>query len=225
MTDFKRIFDVAAASAILIAGVPVLALASAAIKLESPGPILFTQTRVGRNRQPIQTIKLRTMVADAERRGLKITAGTDTRITKVGRWLRKMKVDELPQLWNVIRGEMSLVGPRPEVPLYANGYRPEWERLFTVRPGLTDAASLTFRDEEVLLEAAIDRERAYTEVIMPLKLGMALEGIEHHSLRADLELVVRTAIAVIRGRGTLDHAVLVEARKQIAELNRRMSNV
>lgn len=225
MSDLKRMFDVLAASIILVAGAPILALASAAIKLESRGPILFTQTRVGRHRQPIQTIKLRTMVADAERRGPKITAGSDTRITRVGRWLRKMKVDELPQLWNVIRGEMSLVGPRPEVPLYANSYRPEWERLFSVRPGLTDVASLTFRDEEVLLEAALDRERAYTEVIMPLKLAMALDGIERHSLRADFDLVVRTAVAVLRGRGTLDHTILVEARRQIAELNRKMSAV
>jgi lipopolysaccharide/colanic/teichoic acid biosynthesis glycosyltransferase len=219
VSDSKRIFDVVVAGTALLLGAPVLALASLAIKLESKGPIFFTQTRVGRNRQPIQTLKLRTMIANAD--GPQITAGTDRRITRLGRVLRKSKLDELPQLWNVLRGEMSLVGPRPEVPRYAERYRPEWERLFTVRPGLTDLASLTFRDEERLLSTAHDREQAYTEVIMPLKLDLALKGLEQRSLAGDISVMLRTAAALMSGWNVRDNPVVIEALRRIDELNRQ----
>ena len=210
----KRLLDVALAGTGLLLGAPVLAVASAAIKLESSGPVLFRQTRIGRDKRPIETLKLRTMKSNAD--GPQITAGDDRRITRVGRFLRRTKLDELPQLWNVLRGDMSLVGPRPEVPRYVEMYRPEWHKLLTVRPGITDLASLAFRDEESLLALARDRERAYREVIMPLKLGLALRGVEASSVAHDLGVIARTALSIVRHR---DHAVLAEARRRIAQLN------
>ena len=216
----KRVFDVAVAGTALVASAPLLALASAAIKLESAGPVLFRQLRVGRGKVPIETLKLRTMVADADRRGPQITAGGDPRITRVGRMLRKSKLDELPQLWNVLRGEMSLVGPRPEVPRYVEGYRAEWQKLFTVRPGITDLASLVFRDEEALLAGARDRERAYREVIMPMKLALAIQGVEQSSLAHDLGVLARTALSIAQYRAPAHDAILAEARRRIEALNR-----
>jgi lipopolysaccharide/colanic/teichoic acid biosynthesis glycosyltransferase len=214
----KRVLDVAIAGAALVVGAPLIALASAAIRLDSPGPVLFRQRRVGRDKRLIETLKLRTMVASTG--GPQITAGGDPRITRVGQFLRRTKLDELPQLWNVLRGDMSLVGPRPEVPRYVETYRPEWQKLFSVRPGITDLASLTFRDEESLLAAARDRERAYREVIMPAKLALALEGVERSSLRHDLGIIARTALSIVRYRSRREQAILDEMRRQIETLNR-----
>lgn len=216
----RRVFDVSVAIAGLALSAPVLGLAALAIKAESPGPVVFSQTRVGRYRAPITVRKLRTMVPDSK--GSQITAGGDARITRVGRFLRKTKLDELPQLWNVLLGEMSIVGPRPEVPRYVANYRPEWERLFDVRPGLTDLASLTFRDEESLLSRALDHERAYREVIMPLKLGLAVEGIQHDSLRYDLHIVARTLAALVNIGNAKRRQVLQVAQQQIERLNREV---
>ena len=215
----KRALDLALASTALLAGAPLLAVVSAAIKLESGGPVLFRQLRVGRDKRPIRTLKLRTMVVDADQRGPQITAGGDPRITRVGRLLRKTKLDELPQLWNVIRGDMSLVGPRPEVPRYVESYRPEWQKLFSVRPGITDLASLTFRDEESLLAAAHDRDRAYREVIMPMKLELALEGVERSSIANDLRIIARTALSIVQYRTRQQDEILAEARRRIEALN------
>lgn len=220
MRDLKRVLDLAISGAALVVTAPVLALAAAAIKLDSPGPVLFRQERVGRDRRPLRTLKLRTMYVDSDRKGLQVTAGNDPRITRVGRWLRRTKLDELPQLWNVVRGDMSLVGPRPEVPRYVAAYRAEWQRLLGVRPGLTDRASIAFRDEEALLALAVDRERAYVDVIMPLKLQLALRGIDERSLRSDLDVLFKTACAVLRVQAAEDEAVLAEARRQIEQLNK-----
>jgi lipopolysaccharide/colanic/teichoic acid biosynthesis glycosyltransferase len=216
---FRRVLDVTLAGAALAASAPLLAVVSAAIRLESPGPVLFRQIRVGRHRRAIETLKLRTMVVDAHRQGLQITAGHDPRVTGVGRFLRKTKLDELPQLWNVIRGDMSVVGPRPEVPKYVESYRPEWEKLFSVRPGLTDLASLAFRDEERMLAHARDHERAYREVIMPLKLGLAMEGVERSSLLHDLGIIVRTMIAIVRGQDARQDMIRAEVQRRIELLN------
>ncbi|CAN5720720.1 O-antigen biosynthesis protein WlbG [soil metagenome] len=215
----RRAVDVALAGSALLMGAPLLGLLSVAIRLDSPGPALFRQTRVGLHRRPIDTIKLRTMSHTVEQTGSQVTTGRDPRITRLGRWLRKTKLDELPQLWNVVRGEMSLVGPRPEVPRYASEYRAEWLRLFEVRPGLTDLASITFRDEETLLSGARDHERAYREVIMPLKLALALEGVEHRSLRYDFAIMARTVAAIVRGPGVRERAVVAQAARLIAELD------
>jgi len=213
----KRVVDLALACAGLAFSAPVLAVLVAAVKLDSSGPALFTQTRIGRDRLPFRIVKLRTM-ATSTVSGTQITATGDRRITRVGRLLRATKLDELPQLWNVVRGDMSIVGPRPEVPHYVATYRPQWAALFQVRPGLTDLASLTFRDEERLLGLARDRERAYTEVIMPMKLELALEGLSHQSVIADLAIMARTALAVAR-RTRRPDPILVEAERRIAALN------
>lgn len=224
----KRLLDIAVAAAGLVVTAPLLAVLAAAIKLDSPGPALFVQTRVGRNRRPIRVAKLRTMVSDPEsgdgaardrRDGLEVAAAGDPRITRVGAVLRRTKLDELPQLWNVLVGDMSLVGPRPEVPHYVAGYRPEWQRLLTVRPGLTDAASLAFRDEERLLALARDRRRAYTDVVMPMKLALAVDGLARSSVLHDLGVIARTALAVVRPRDPADDPVIREVIRRIEELN------
>jgi len=217
MADWKRLLDVALAGTALLATGPAMLVFAAAVKLDSRGPALFVQTRVGKGRRPIRIPKLRTMVVDSGK-GHAITAARDPRITRVGAVLRRMKLDELPQLWSVLRGDMSIVGPRPEVERYVSQYRPEWERLLDVRPGLTDLASLTFRDEEGLLAAANDRERAYVEVIMPMKLALAVQGVERQSVLYDLTVMARTALALVRPKD--DDPVLREAYRRIADLNK-----
>ncbi|MBA3465637.1 MAG: sugar transferase [Deltaproteobacteria bacterium] len=211
----KRLLDVTLAGGALLVGAPLLAVLAAAVKLDSPGPAMFVQTRVGRGGRPFRIMKLRTMTTGGE--GAQITAHGDKRITRVGALLRRTKLDELPQLWNVVRGDMSIVGPRPEVPDYVARYRPEWRPLLDVRPGLTDLASLSFRGEEELLALAHDRERAYTEVVMPMKLQLALEGLERSSVADDLRLIAQTALAVIRRGG--DDPIVEEARRRIEDLN------
>ncbi len=216
--SWKRAFDLAIGATGLVMTAPVVGLLAVAVKLDSPGPALFRQTRIGRSEKPFRLVKLRTMTVDND--GTQVTAAGDRRITRVGAFLRRTKLDELPQLWNVVRGDMSIVGPRPEVPRYVAHYRAEWKKLFTVRPGLTDLASLVFRDEERLLALASDRERAYTEVVMPLKLRLALAGIARESIADDLAVIARTAVAVVRGTRA-DDQILVEAARQIEDLERR----
>jgi lipopolysaccharide/colanic/teichoic acid biosynthesis glycosyltransferase len=218
----KRLFDLAIALPAAIATAPLVAGLAAAVKLSSPGPAFFAQTRVGLRRRPIRVLKLRTMVDGADKKGPAVTAGGDSRITPLGALLRKTKLDELPQLWNVVRGDMSLVGPRPEAPRYVERYRPEWEALFSVRPGITDEASLVFRDEESLLAGVPgeDREQAYIEAVLPAKLALALEGVERDSLLYSAGVLARTALAVLRPARLAEHPALVRARGEIARLAR-----
>lgn len=216
----RRIFDLAlGVPALLVSGPFILGLA-AAVRLTSPGPAFFVQPRVGRGRRPIRVVKLRTMRDGSDGRGPHVTAAGDTRVTPLGTILRATKLDELPQLWNVVRGDMSLVGPRPEAERYAARYRPEWERLFTVRPGVTDAGSLAFRDEESLLAAAVDRERAYVEAVLPAKLRLALDGVEDASTWHDVGILARTLAVVLRVGGRRPHPAVEEARRAIDALNR-----
>jgi lipopolysaccharide/colanic/teichoic acid biosynthesis glycosyltransferase len=217
--DARRILDVALAGAASFVTAPLIALLAAAVKLDSPGPALFVQTRVGRGGKPIRITKLRTMTADAERTGPPVTTASDRRITRVGAVLRRTKLDELPQLWSVVRGDMSLVGPRPEVPRYVARYRPEWQPLLAVRPGITDLASLAFHNEEGLLAGARDREQAYTDVVMPLKLELALTGVARASVLTDVSVLVRTALTLLRLSGTHEHPSVRETRRRIAELD------
>lgn len=209
----KRLFDIAVAGAGLLATAPLLAGLAIAVRLDSPGPALFRQTRVGRGRRPFRLAKLRTMTARND--GPELTAAADPRVTRIGAFLRRTKLDELPQLWNVLRGDMSIVGPRPEVERYVTSYRPEWLPLLSVRPGITDLASLAFRDEEAVLGVARDRERAYREVVMPLKLALALEGVKRASVMDDLMVIAQTIAAVVRPR---EAEVIAEARRRIAQL-------
>jgi lipopolysaccharide/colanic/teichoic acid biosynthesis glycosyltransferase len=213
----KRLFDIAISGTALVVASPLLAALAVAVKVDSPGPVLFVQQRIGRGKRPIRIAKLRTMVADAEHNGPAVTAARDPRITRVGAFLRRTKLDELPQLWNVLCGDMSIVGPRPEVPRYVAAYPPEWDRVFDVRPGLTDLASIVFRDEELLLATASDRERAYSEVVLPMKIALALRTVEQSSVRHDLEVIARTALAIVRP-GSYGADLLAEARRRITTL-------
>jgi len=216
MSLWKRALDLALALPALALSAPAIGLLAAAVRATSPGPAFFVQTRVGRGKRLIRLIKLRTMRTDGG--GPQFTAAGDPRVTPLGRLLRATKLDELPQLWNVVRGDMSIVGPRPEVERYVAHYRPEWDALFTVRPGITDPASLVFRDEEALLAEAADRERAYVEAIIPVKVRLALTGVARQSLAHDLGVIARTAASVIAGPPS-DHPALSEVRAAIAALN------
>jgi lipopolysaccharide/colanic/teichoic acid biosynthesis glycosyltransferase len=216
--SWKRLVDLAIGVPALCAAAPVIGAMAVLVKLDSSGPAFFVQTRVGRDRQPLRIFKLRTMAANAS--GPSVTAAGDSRITRVGRLLRKTKLDELPQLLNVVKGEMSLVGPRPEAERYVRHYRTEWEPLLRVRPGITDLASLVFRDEESLLAAANDKERAYVEAVMPAKLKVALEGVLHSSPLYDAGILARTLASVLKLPGTGRHEALDEAAEAIEKLNR-----
>lgn len=186
----KRLFDVMLAGFGLLLLGPVFVLIAVWIKLDSPGPVMFRQERVGRFGRPFWIHKFRTMRVDAPERGLQITVGADPRITRSGRLLRATKLDELPQLWDVVRGEMSLVGPRPEVPRYVAHYPPEWrERLLSMRPGITDFASVRYRDESQLLAQALNPEREYIDVVLPAKLQYALRYVDNPSFTSDLRVI------------------------------------
>ena len=191
----KRLFDVAvSALALLLLALPMLAIA-AWIRLDSPGPVFFRQQRVGRHGVPFAIHKFRTMRAGAG--GLPLTVGADARITRAGRWLRRTRLDELPQLLDVLAGHMSLVGPRPEVPRYVALYPPALrDRALAVRPGITDPASLEHLDEAALLAAAADPEREYVERILPRKVAQAAAYAERATLASDLAVLARTARAL-----------------------------
>ena len=188
----KRGLDIVLSLTVLPVVVPVLALAALWIKLDSPGPVLYRQERVGRHGRLFRIHKLRTMRVHDDR-GPQLTQAGDARITRAGRWLRRRRVDELPQLWDVLKGDMSLVGPRPEVPRYMACYPEEARRrILSVRPGITERAALELRDEDRLLASAADPERVYIEQILPLKQRYALDYVAHHSLWSDLRTLWAT---------------------------------
>jgi lipopolysaccharide/colanic/teichoic acid biosynthesis glycosyltransferase len=189
---FKRAFDIAASAAGLLLLSPLFLGVAIAIKCDSRGPVLFRQERMGRRFRPFKICKFRTMVVNAPKLGAEITAGQDPRITRIGWHLRKWKVDELPQLFNVLRGEMSLVGPRPEVPRYVAMFREDYACVLSVRPGITDPASLKYRHESDLLAASENPEQTYVQVILPDKIAMAKEYVAHSSLRHDIGLLWKT---------------------------------
>lgn len=195
----KRMFDLLVSSLALLATAPLLLVLAVLVKLSSPGPVLFRQERVGRNFRRFRINKFRTMVVDAPSRGGQITVGEDPRVTRVGRFLRKTKLDELPQLFNVFLGEMSFVGPRPEVPKYVEMFRNDYEEVLRVRPGITDLASLKYRDESTLLGQAPDPEQMYVAQVLPDKIALAKEYIRQASLRYDLWIILRTVAVVGRG--------------------------
>ena len=189
----KRLFDVLVAGAGLLLLSPLLVGIALWIKLDSRGPVFFRQQRVGRFGAPFHIHKFRSMREDAPLAGPQITVGDDPRITGAGHFLRRTKLDELPQLLDVLAGTMSLVGPRPEVPRYVAMYPPELrDKVLSVRPGITDQASITYRDESTLLARAADPERVYIEQIMPAKLRCAAEYVDHMSLANDLRLIGAT---------------------------------
>ncbi len=190
----KRAFDVTFSLLGLILLSPLFLLACALIKLTSAGPAFFTQERVGQHFRPFHIMKFRTMVADAPQQGGQLTAGRDPRITCVGRFLRATKIDELPQLINVLVGDMSFVGPRPEVPRYVEQFRDDYEELLRFRPGITDIASLKYRHEAELLGRSEDPEATYVTQILPDKIALGKEYIRRQSISFDLALICKTVL-------------------------------
>lgn len=189
----KRIFDLVLSALALVLLAPAFMLIALAIRCDSAGPVLFRQERVGRGGRAFRIHKFRTMGADAPLQGPAITIGQDPRITRVGAWLRRTKLDELPQLIDVLRGDMSLVGPRPEVPQYVALYPADLrERVLSVRPGITDPVSLKLADEARVLAASSDPERTYREELLPAKLREAVAYAEQASLWSDLRIIAAT---------------------------------
>jgi lipopolysaccharide/colanic/teichoic acid biosynthesis glycosyltransferase len=196
----KRAVDVVIATALAVVAAPVVAVLALAIRLTSPGPVFHRAIRVGRDGVPFRLLKLRSMRTDGPG-GAALTAGGDDRVTPLGRVIRRAKLDELPQLWNVISGDMSLVGPRPEDPRYVEWYTPEQRRLLAWRPGITSPASVTFRDEEqvlaTLMAAGRPLEDAYREVLAT-KLSIELDYFPHATVVGDLRWMARTVAALLR---------------------------
>ena len=190
----KRIFDLICSALGLIVLSPVLIVIAIKIKLGSDGPVFFKQIRVGENNREFEILKFRTMVVDAEKLGRQITVGNDSRITKIGGFLRKYKLDELPQLINVFKGDMSLVGPRPEVPRYVKLYNEEQRKVLKVKPGITDLASIRYRDENELLGKAENPDEFYINTIMPDKLALNLEYINKNNVFIDIYIILKTII-------------------------------
>jgi lipopolysaccharide/colanic/teichoic acid biosynthesis glycosyltransferase len=196
----KRFLDLVFSLAGLLLLSPLLVVLAVWIRIDSPGPVFFRQVRVGRHGRPFRIFKIRTMSADAEARGRKITVGADPRITRAGRFLRRFKLDELPQLFNVVRGEMSLVGPRPEVPRYVEYYPEEVRRqVLSVRPGITDFASILYRYESRLLAGSTDPEAMYVNVILPEKWKHYVRYVSERSTWLDLKIILLTLREVFGG--------------------------
>ena len=192
----KRAFDILCSFLGLVVLSPVLLVVSVLVAVTSPGGVFFRQERIGKDGRPFRIFKFRSMRKDNA--GLKITTGNDSRITPVGRFLRKRKIDELPQLINVLVGDMSFVGPRPEVADYVNLYTPYQRQVLLVRPGITGLASIRFRNENDLLTASDDPNRTYVEQIMPRKIDLDLEYIPHASVFYDIKLIFQTFAVVIK---------------------------
>lgn len=190
----KRAFDVVVSGLVLIVAAPIVVVAACAIWVTTRDSPIFRQTRVGRDFRPFQILKLRTMRRDED--GALITAGGDPRLTRIGAMLRRTKLDEIPQLVNVLKGDMSLVGPRPEVPLYVDRFRDDYAVILEVRPGITDRASLKYRNEAELLAAAPDPEALYVDRILPDKIRLAKQYVAGRSMREDLGILWATARVV-----------------------------
>jgi lipopolysaccharide/colanic/teichoic acid biosynthesis glycosyltransferase len=186
----KRTSDVVLSLFFLFAVLPILVITALLIKIDSPGPVFFTQLRMGRGFRPFRLYKLRTM--EIERRGSAVTLGRDPRITPVGLWLRKLKIDELPQMLNVLRGEMSLVGPRPVIVELAEEFRASYERLLVARPGLTDPATLLYANEAELLATVQEPMHYFRTVLTPHKIKLSEEYLQRASMRSDFRLIVKT---------------------------------
>jgi len=199
----KRLFDVAFAATVLVVLGPLLLTIAVLIKFTSSGPVSYRGERVGLRGRRFRIFKFRTMVVDADKVGGSSTTEDDPRITRVGKFLRRYKLDELPQFLNVLRGDMSVVGPRPQVAWAVELYTPEQRRLLDVRPGITDNASIKFRNEGEILRGAADPDRAYLELIAPEKIRLGLEYVNHRSFSTDMRIIAMTAVASVRpGRGS-----------------------
>jgi len=203
----KRIFDIVFALLGLLLLSPAILIIAIGIRLSSPGPVFYRGVRVGRDGRLFRILKFRTMVADADRLGGPSAGDDDPRITRFGLFLRRYKLDEVPQTFQVLTGEMSFVGPRPEVPLEVDLYTPEERGLLSVRPGITDWASIRFRDEGEVLRGSVDAHAAYRKLIRPEKMRLGLEYVRRHSFWIDLKILLVTAWVLAGG-----------SRKAVAEL-------
>lgn len=190
----RRAFDAVCAALGLIVLAPLLAVIALATKLGDGGPVLYSQLRMGRNFRRFRLYKFRSMVPGADRLGMPLTHAADSRVTRVGSLLRRYKLDELPQLLNVLKGDMQLVGARPEVPRYVDRFRPQYALILRDRPGITDPAALAFRNEERLLGAAGDIESLYVETILPRKIELSLRYSERRSFVSDLQIIFKTVL-------------------------------
>lgn len=196
----KRLFDIIASGCGLLLLSPILILLAVWVKLDSKGPVFYKQVRVGKGNKDFYLFKFRSMRIGADKKGLITVGGHDPRVTRSGYYIRKYKLDELPQLINVFKGDMSLVGPRPEVRHYVNYWTPEQMHVLDVRPGITDPASIKFRNENELLEKAEDPEKYYIEVIMQEKIKLYLEYVDHASFWYDIKLIFQTFWVIIKER-------------------------
>jgi lipopolysaccharide/colanic/teichoic acid biosynthesis glycosyltransferase len=195
----KRSLDLVIAAAGIAVLSPLLALIALAIRSDSKGPVLYRAVRVGRDGQPFRMLKFRTMVTDAEKLGGSSTPEDDPRITRAGRMLRRLKLDELPQLFNVVKGDMSLVGPRPQVQWAVDRYTTEERQVLSVRPGITDPASLRFTNEAEILRGSLDPDKDYMEKIHPEKMRLSLDYVANRSLAGDAAIIARTMGRIIAG--------------------------
>jgi len=194
----KRLFDVSVSTLSILILAAFFIIIAIIIKTNSAGPVFYKQTRVGKNGRLFKILKFRTMVVDADKKGRQITVGDDSRITSAGKFLRKAKIDELPQIINIIIGDMSFVGPRPEVPKYVEMYNETQRQVLLVRPGITDIASIEYRNESDVLAGSSDPERLYIEEIMPIKLNYNLQYIKSISLFTDIKLIISTVLKVLK---------------------------
>ena len=196
----KRLFDIVASGLGLIVLSPLFLILAIWIKLDSKGPVFYRQVRVGKDNKDFRIFKFRSMRVGSDKGSLVTIGGRDPRVTRSGYWIRKFKLDELPQLINVLIGDMSLVGPRPEVRHYVDYWTPRQMHVLDVRPGITDPASIKFRNENELMEQADDPEKYYIEVIMQEKIKLYLEYVENHSFWGDIGLIFKTFWTIVKER-------------------------
>jgi len=188
----KRFFDIVASFIGLFLLSPIFLYIAIWIKISSKGPIFYIQKRVGKDFKEFNLYKFRSMVTGADKKGPGVTSSDDDRITKVGKFIRKTKIDELPQLLNVLKGDMSLVGPRPELMKFVNYKKDEYKKVLTIRPGITDNAAIAFRNEEKIMAQYDDKESAYIEHILPQKIKLYYEYIDNISFSNDIKLILKT---------------------------------
>lgn len=194
----KRFFDICMSIFGLIILSPIFLIIAVLIKINSKGAVFFRQTRVGLNGKEFKIYKFRTMVTDAEKKGMQITVGNDSRVTSIGKIIRKCKMDEIPQLINVLIGDMSFVGPRPEVPKYVEMYNEADKEILMIRPGITDIASIEYRNENEILGKSENPEKTYIEEVMPAKIKFNKEYLSNISIKYDIYLIIKTVVAILK---------------------------
>lgn len=194
----KRLLDIISSCVVLLLLCPIFLVIAIIIKIDSYGPVFFPQIRVGKNFKPFRLYKFRTMVSDAPEKGPAITVVNDPRITKIGRFLRRTKIDEFPQLFNVIKGDMSIVGPRPEIAKYVEMFQNEYKEILQIKPGITDYATIEFRDEEGILKKYSNTETGYIKEVLPVKIELYKKYLRDKSLFTDLKLIFLTFWKIIK---------------------------